>query len=382
MDWGNHQTHCEHRTIRQGFYSASTQGNVAFVTMSATSLDEPGSEGSLQVESTNEVIRVVVSGGQWPLGRRVIELLQADGGFEVHEVNQSTDVIDSPLDVFIHLAPGDHDALVERRRSAVIGTPELLQAATVQGAKHIVLLSSAMVYGAWPNNPIPLTEDTALRPDFGFAFARQLATVEQLVDDWRESGDDRSATVLRPVPAMASDGASSLVRALAAGMGGRLGEDDVPAQFLHLDDLAEAVVLATRKKLNGVYNVAPDGFVHSARVRSLWGMAPRLRLPDRMSEIVSDLRWRFQRGPIPPGLRPYVRSTWLVSNGRLRAEGWIPTVTNEQAFVEGTDAKWWTMLTPKRKQEIALGAMVTGILAAVITVLVAARRYHRRRSTH
>jgi len=346
--------------------------------MFATSLDEPSSDGSPLHESTNDVIRVVVSGGQWPLGRRVIELLKVDGGFEVHEVNQSTDVIDSPLDVFIHLAPGDHDALVERRRSAVIGTPEMLQAATVQGAKHIVLLSSAMVYGAWPNNPIPLTEDTALRPDFGFAFARQLATVEQLVDDWRESGDDRSATVLRPVPAMAADGASSLVRALAAGMGGRLGEDDVPAQFLHLDDLAEAVVLATRKKLNGVYNVAPDGFVHSARVRSLWGMAPRLRLPDRMSEIVSDLRWRFQRGPIPPGLRPYVRSTWLVSNGRLRAEGWTPTVTNEQAFVEGTDAKWWTMLTPKRKQEIALGAMVTGILAAVITVLVAARKYRRR----
>ena len=347
--------------------------------MSATSLDEPGSDNARHDESTIEMIRVVVSGGQWPLGRRVIELLKADGGFDVHEVNQSTDVIDAPLDVFIHLSPGDHDALVERRRSAVIGTPELLQAATVQGAKHIVLLSSAMVYGAWPNNPIPLTEDTALRPDFGFAFARQLATVEQLVDDWRESGDDRSATVLRPVPAMAADGASSLVRALAAGMGGRLGEDDVPAQFLHLDDLADAVVLATRKKLNGVYNVAPDGFVHSARVRSLWGMAPRLRLPDRMSEVVSDLRWRFQRGPIPPGLRPYVRSTWLVSNGRLRAEGWTPTVTNEQAFVEGTDAKWWTMLTPKRKQEIALGAMITGVFAALVTALVVVRKYRRRR---
>jgi nucleoside-diphosphate-sugar epimerase len=309
----------------------------------------------------------------------VIERLKNDGGFEVREVNQSTDAIDSPVDVFVHLAPGDHDALVERRRSAVIGTPELLRAATVQGAKHVVLLSSAMVYGAWPNNPIPLTEETALRPDFGFAFARQLATVEQLVDDWRVSSADRATCVLRPVPAMAADGASSLVRALAAGMGGRLGEDDVPAQFLHLDDLADAVVLATRKQLNGVYNVAPDGFVHSARVRSLWGMAPRLRLPDRMSEVVSDLRWRFQRGPIPPGLRPYVRSTWLVSNGRLRAEGWTPTVTNEQAFVEGTDAKWWTMLTPKRKQEIALGAMVVGFLATVVTVLVTVRKYRRRR---
>lgn len=347
--------------------------------MSVTSLDEPGSEALMQAQMTNDVIRVVVSGGQWPLGKRVIERFKNDGGFEVREVNQSTDAIDSPLDVFVHLAPGDHDALVERRRSAVIGTPELLHAATVQGAKHIVLLSSAMVYGAWPNNPIPLTEETALRPDFGFAFARQLATVEQLVDDWRESSTDRGVCVLRPVPAMAADGASSLVRALAAGMGGRLGEDDVPAQFLHLDDLADAVVLATRKKLNGVYNVAPDGFVHSARVRSLWGMAPRLRLPDRMSEVVSDLRWRFQRGPIPPGLRPYVRSTWLVSNGRLRAEGWTPTVTNEQAFVEGTDAKWWTMLTPKRKQEIALGAMVVGLLATVVTVLVSVRKYRRRR---
>jgi nucleoside-diphosphate-sugar epimerase len=332
-----------------------------------------------QGQITNDVIRVVVSGGQWPLGKRVIERLKNDGGFEVREVNQSTDAIDSPVDVFVHLAPGDHDALVERRRSAVIGTPELLRAATVQGAKHVVLLSSAMVYGAWPNNPIPLTEETALRPDFGFAFARQLATVEQLVDDWRVSSADRATCVLRPVPAMAADGASSLVRALAAGMGGRLGEDDVPAQFLHLDDLADAVVLATRKQLNGVYNVAPDGFVHSARVRSLWGMAPRLRLPDRMSEVVSDLRWRFQRGPIPPGLRPYVRSTWLVSNGRLRAEGWTPTVTNEQAFVEGTNAKWWTMLTPKRKQEIALGAMVVGFLATVVTVLVTVRKYRRRR---
>ena len=379
MGWGNHQTHCEHRTIPQGLYSASSHGNVANVTMSVTSLDEPGSDGLTQAQITNEVIRVVVSGGQWPLGKRVIERFKNDGGFEVHEVNQSTDAIDSPLDVFVHLAPGDHDALVERRRSAVIGTPELLHAATVQGAKHVVLLSSAMVYGAWPNNPIPLTEETALRPDFGFAFARQLATVEQLVDDWRESSADRGVCVLRPVPAMAADGASSLVRALAAGMGGRLGEDDVPAQFLHLDDLADAVVLATRKKLNGVYNVAPDGFVHSARVRSLWGMAPRLRLPDRMSEVVSDLRWRFQRGPIPPGLRPYVRSTWLVSNGRLRSEGWTPTVTNEQAFVEGTNAKWWTMLTPKRKQEIALGAMVVGFLATVVTVLVTVRKYRRRR---
>jgi nucleoside-diphosphate-sugar epimerase len=162
-------------------------------------------------------------------------------------------------------------------------------------------------------------------------------------------------------------------------MGGRLGEDDVPAQFLHLDDLASAVELVVERRLDGVYNVAPDGHVPGSRVRSLWGMAPRLRLPDRVAELVADVRWRFQRGPIPPGLRPYVRSPWLVSNGRLRAEGWAPTVTNEQAFVEGTDAKWWTMLTPKRRQELALGAMIVTVLLGTTVVGVWLRRRMRGR---
>ena len=67
------------------------------------------------------------------------------------------------------------------------------------------------------------------------------------------------------------------------------------------------------------------------------------------------MRWRFQRGPIPPGLRSYTREPWLVANDRLKAQGWRPTVTNEQAYVEGTEARWWTMITPKRRQELTLG---------------------------
>lgn len=326
-----------------------------------------------------KLVSVVVTGALWPLGRRVVERLVASGRYSVTEIQRGESAITQPLDVLIHLAPGDHDALAARGRSAAVGTPELLAAATEHGVRHVVLLSSAMVYGAWPNNPVPITEDAALRPDFGFAFARQLATVEQMVDDWREAVPGRSTCILRPVPAMAADGTSSLVRALAAGMGGRLGEDDVPAQFLHLDDLASAVELVVERRLDGVYNVAPDGHVPGSRVRSLWGMAPRLRLPDRVAEFVADVRWRFQRGPIPPGLRPYVRSPWLVSNGRLRAEGWAPTVTNEQAFVEGTDAKWWTMLTPKRRQELALGAMIVTLLLGTTVVGVWLRRRVRER---
>jgi hypothetical protein len=258
---------------------------------------------------------------------------------------------------------------------------EAVRAALVQldDAEHVVLVSSAMVYGAWANNALPLTEDAVLRPDVAFAYACELGAAEELVDSWRLARAGRTATVLRPAIAMAADGSSGLARALAAGMGQRRGEDDPPAQFLHLDDLASAVVLAAGKRLDGVFNVAPDGWVRGERVRALGGAVPRLKLPDRVNEVIANLRWRFQRGPIPPGLRSYTRWPWLVANDRLRAEGWSPTVTNEQAYVEGTEAKWWTLVSPKRRQEISLGALGIVVVAAAVTTWRWVRRARQRR---
>jgi hypothetical protein len=109
-------------------------------------------------------------------------------------------------------------------------------------------------------------------------------------------------------------------------------------------------------------------------------VGPRLKLPDRFADLVASLRWRFQRGPIPPGLLGYTRAPWLVANDRLRGEGWAPTVTNEQAYVEGTDERWWTMITPKRRQELALGALVMGGLVAVLALARVMRWAQRHRA--
>ena len=315
--------------------------------------------------------RVWVSDGSSGLGARVVRLLGSNDRLQLVEPAES--------EVLVWLSAAEADAGARRREKAIEGLSTLLADTS---ARHVVLVSSAMVYGAWANNPVPLTEDGVLRPDVEFPFARQLGAVEQVVDDWRHAAAGRSVTVLRPAVAMAADGTSGLARALAAGMGQRAGEDDPPAQFLHLDDLASAVVLAAEKQLDGVYNVAPDGWVAGERVRALAGAVPRLKLPARLNEVVGNLRWRFQRGPIPPGLRSYTRWPWLVANDRLEAEGWRPTVTNEQAYVEGTEAKWWTMVTPKRRQELALGGLVVGLVAigAIgVAVFRVVRAAHRRR---
>jgi hypothetical protein len=65
--------------------------------------------------------------------------------------------------------------------------------------------------------------------------------------------------------------------------------------------------------------------------------------------------------------------------GRLRAVGWQPSVTNEQAYVEGTEAKWWTMVSPKRRQEIALGGLGAVLVLIAVVVVRGLRRARARR---
>ena len=298
---------------------------------------------------------VWVSDAESALGTRVLSRLATIDGLASVPLDQAV--------VALYTGGSDPDTRARRRESLTAGAADML--AGLERAEHLVVVSSAMVYGAWENNPVPLTEEAVLRPDTEFRYATQLAAVEQMADDWRRSVPGRTVAVLRPVVPLAANGTSGLARALAAGMGQRFAVDDPPAQFLHLDDLADAVVLAAADRLDGVFNVAPDGSIPAAQVRALAGARPRVQLPDRMSEVVTSLRWRFQRGPIPPGLRSYTHSPWLVANDRLKAAGWRPTITNEQAYVEGTEARWWTMITPKRRQELALGAMVLAGLAAM-----------------
>ncbi len=336
---------------------------------------------TLPVDAGASLARVYVRGASGGLGAKVLALLAELDSIEVAAATSERPT--GRWDIIVELGVGDHDTRARRRESVTLGATDLLADAAELQVDHLVLVSSALVYGAMANNPVPLTEESVLLPDPGFVFARQLASVEQLVDDWRRAEPGRSVSVLRPVVTVSATDTSSLARALAAGKGHRFAETDPGSQFVHLDDVASAVVLAVTERLDGVYNVAPDGWIPGERVLALTGDGLKVPLPDRLAEVVEALRWRFQRGPIPPGLRAYTREPWLVANDKLRAAGWAPTVTNEQAYVEGTEAPWYTMVTPKRRQELSLGALVVVLAAAgaaALSLLVRWRRRTTRRS--
>jgi nucleoside-diphosphate-sugar epimerase len=273
-------------------------------------------------------------------------------------------------DTVLHLASVfgpdiDGDTSVERGLEVDLAR-RVLAAAAKAGARRVVVMSSAMVYGAWPNNDVPLTEDALVRPNRGFSFAVQKAEIERLAFEWADDHPAASVAVLRPVTAVAEGAIGWLADAIESAGDLRGSDDDPPFQFLHLDDLASAVDVVRRSEAVGPVNVAPDGWLGSTEFASLAkGSRPRLRVPDALVSRLATLRWRLGLASAPPGLVPYVRHSWVVANDKLKAIGWVPAEGNAEAYVAGHEPGPWATLSPRRRQELALGG-ATGALAVIV----------------
>jgi nucleoside-diphosphate-sugar epimerase len=256
----------------------------------------------------------------------------------------------------------------------------VLEAAEQAPLERLVCISSATVYGAWPDNPIPLTEDLALRPNPGFAYAVEKAEGERMITEWADDHPGVAVTILRPTVTVGSSG-PALYQALAGTKAPQPDDGLRPMQFLDVEDLAAAVVFAWEHRLGGVFNVAPDGWITHEQARAIVGGVARLRLPGRLAGAVASVGWKLLRTGTPAPARPYSVHPWVVANDRLRAAGWVPERSNEEALVSSDDRSHWSDLPPSRRQEMALlaagaglVAMVGGVVAVVVAVVSRARR--------
>ena len=89
------------------------------------------------------------------------------------------------------------------------------------------------------------------------------------------------------------------------------------------------------------------------------------------------MRARLGSTAAHPGLTAYTTHPWVVANDRLKAVGWTPSWTNEEAFVAGHDPAPWAMISPQRRQELALGALGAAVLGAGAAAVAVARRRRR-----
>ena len=103
-------------------------------------------------------------------------------------------------DALVHLAfvvnpMHDEQAMYE---IDVGGTQNVLEAASTAGTGQLLVTSSATAYGAFPDNPVPLTEDHPVRGVSDFEYARDKAEADRLCQLWACRHPDRVMTIVRP----------------------------------------------------------------------------------------------------------------------------------------------------------------------------------------
>jgi UDP-glucose 4-epimerase len=304
-------------------------------------------------------MRYVITGGSGYIGSRLVDLLsrrddterivicdvapprdyKPTSRFERVDV-RDRDGVRSAIDrarpdALVHLAfildpSHDEDDMYD---VDVNGTHNVLEAAGGAGTGQVLMASSAAVYGAFPDNPVPLTEDDPVHGVAGFSYARDKAESDRICQLWAAKYPDRVMTIVRPCIAFGPDADNSLVRLWTKQpFTVDAGTLENPIQFVHEDDLVDALAALLLGRHAGAFNIAGDGEMTQRECAELIG-APIRKLPVRAYRAVARTAWRLRLSESPPGQVDFALYPWIVSTEKLkRTTGWMPRHTSRETF--------------------------------------------------
>ena len=164
------------------------------------------------------------------------------------------------VDAVIHLAfvviaaPSGHD----QHDLNVLAARNLVKCALASSVSVVIHLSSAAVYGPWPDTPVPASEQATMRPLPGFLYAQDKVEVEQILSRAYETVDQGRLVILR-TPTILGPHAQPYLQDMLRSpfrLAGQKGQ--ALSQCVHEQDVAEAIRCCLMQPIAGVYNLAAE----------------------------------------------------------------------------------------------------------------------------
>ena len=288
------------------------------------------------------------------------------------------------VDVVVHtdvdLAP-DTEARA-RRAFNVRGAQTVLTAAAAGRVGRAVLVTSAMVYGARPGNPVPPEETAPPAADLDGSVVGDLLEIEQLARRSTAAHPGLDVTVVRPA-ALVGDGIETAVtRHFEAPRLLTVKGTRPRWQFCHVDDLVSALELTAAGELTGRFAVGCDGWLEQEDVEEISGLR-RLELPSGLTFGTVQRLHRAGLTPVPVVDLNFIVYPWVVDCRALRDAGWRPQHGNAEAFRILLDQRSSRLAVAgrrlARKDTAAVAAGTVAVAAGTAAIVRRARR--RRRSS-
>lgn len=227
-------------------------------------------------------------------------------------------------DAVIHLAflfQPPLPPLAEVHAINVGGSQNLFDAALREGVPKILLASSVAAYGAFPDNPVPLSEEHPIRlmaPAFYYNACK--FQVERQLDVLEAAHPEIVVTRFRPCTILGRYHSHTMSRRVFV-----TPCPDVPMQFVWVDDMVSALMLGLMEDAPGAFNIAGDHPLTWREVARLAGKA-HVTVPYHAVLWLAELTSRLgvQRR-LPPGWLRMARYPVVMNCAKAkRVLGWRP----------------------------------------------------------
>ncbi|MEZ4266249.1 MAG: NAD-dependent epimerase/dehydratase family protein [Myxococcota bacterium] len=220
-----------------------------------------------------------------------------------------------------------------------IGSLYVMNAAAAASVDKVVMSSTTMVYGPYPDNPNYLTEKHALRGLRASRWVSDKVGAEHELARLAKERSDITTTALRFAPVVGPAHKSLITRILRRPAMLRLMGFDPLMQFLHEEDAVAALLLAVRGHHPGAYNIVPDGVMYYSQVLKLGGKLP-LPLPRILAAPVATTLWNLELVDMPGRFLDFFRYSFCADGTRARESmGFAPRYSTRQALQAFFDAR-------------------------------------------
>ena len=211
--------------------------------------------------------------------------------------------------------------VVERRSGGIAHTQRTLAASRAAGVRHLVVISSAMVYGAVPDQPMITDDAPVIATEDGLV--GDLLAVEAVLTRGRRRRTP-VVTLLRPAALVGLGIDTIITRHFEAPRLLTVRGSIREWQFVHVDDLASAAEHAVRNALAGALTVGADDALSPTQVEKASGLR-RIELAAVTAFGTAERLHRVGVLPTPSSELAYTVYSWTVASDRLRAGGWEPS---------------------------------------------------------
>lgn len=238
-------------------------------------------------ESVDRIIGVDVVPPRHGIGRA--EFVRAD----IRSPLIARILADNEVDTVVHMSviatPAASGGRASQKEINVIGTMQLLAACQkAESVKRLVVKSTAAVYGSSPKDPAMFREEYSARRLPSGGWGRDSVEVEGYVRGFSRRRPDVEITMLRfanvigpRIRTAMTDHFSLPIVPLPLGYDARL-------QFVHEDDVADALALAVTGPSVGTVNIAGDGIITASQAANIAGR-PFVTVPKPGTGLVSGL---------------------------------------------------------------------------------------------